>query len=48
VEGGAGGVVCRYVSAIVTFCLRELIEAVATISKESRTSRSCYRLSQSE
>ena len=30
--GGVGGVVCRYVSAVVTFCLRELTEAVTTIS----------------
>jgi hypothetical protein len=46
--GGVGGVLCRYVSATVMFCLRELIEAVTTISIRMIASRSCYRLSQSE
>ena len=29
--GGVGGVVCRYVSATVMFCLRELTETVTAI-----------------
>lgn len=29
-----GGVVCRYVSATVMFCLRELTEAVTTTPNE--------------
>ena len=35
--GVAGGVVCRYVSAIVMFCLRELTEAATTISKQMKS-----------